>query len=50
MYSLNTSQADRKSKALKAEAETGSDFAKEESFSFEIEAEREYVHRLKMQR
>lgn len=50
MYSLCSSQADKKSKTCRPEQETGADFAKDESFSFEIEAEREYVHRLKMQR
>lgn len=37
-------------KSSKQEAETGEEFYKEESFSFEIEAEKEYVHRLKQQR
>ena len=39
-----------KHKVSPAELETGSDFVKDDSFNFEIEAEREYVHRLKVQR
>ena len=50
MYSVGPSFANPKSKLNKAEAETGTDFGKDDSFSYEVEAEREYVHRLKMQR
>jgi hypothetical protein len=49
MYSTSSTQMLGKNKKT-VELETGIEFPKEEMYSLEIEAEREYVHRLKVQR